>query len=561
MKNFMKWNLSVFQKILLIFILLLAPILILDFQIYHWGYDTIKKEISGATQSQLSWYGKLLEDEVVRIQGLQTDFVTEDDLPYLINTYPITDNFTRSSSMLRIQSRLEIIKKSSSYIENVVVHIPSLKKTISSNDGIQELWREWRLALKNYRYMNGSGIICRDNALLLDAQYPITTPKEETPLFVMEITLSNEAIRQTMESILVYPESTVSLKNARGTYAMDCGSASGTSSSVPFITVSSHLDILDMTLTSSIPAEHIFGKIQHYRFFFPCYIFLAFAAFLLFFLSMRRLIHRPVHELAEAFHRVENGDYAQEISYRHRDEFSYLYQAFNRMSRHLEELIHQVYEQKLLAQRAELKQLQSQINPHFLYNSFFNIYRMAKDEDCENIAVFSQYLGSYYQYITRNAANETALAAEYQHALTYCYIQEMRFHNHLKLHTDQLPEHLGRLLVPRLILQPLIENAFEHGLKEAETPQLSVTVSEKEEILLITVENNGPPCSEKAFQALQDKLNSNDTALETTAIINIHRRLRLKFGSSAGVSIRQKPVGGFCTILYIPIGKGEKDHV
>ena len=122
-------------------------------------------------------------------------------------------------------------------------------------------------------------------------------------------------------------------------------------------------------------------------------------------------------------------------------------------------------------QNIELKQLQSQINPHFLYNSFFNIYRLAKDEDYENLTCFTQYLGSYYQYITRSASDEVSLLDEYNHAKTYCNIQQMRFHNRLELKMAPLPEAFAGYRVPRLIMQPIIENAFEHGLKTVEKSQ------------------------------------------------------------------------------------------
>ena len=162
------------------------------------------------------------------------------------------------------------------------------------------------------------------------------------------------------------------------------------------------------------------------------------------------------------------------------------------MAHILDNLIHKVYEQKILTQRAELKQLQSQINPHFLYNRFFNIYRLAKDEDCENIVLFSKYLGNYYQYITRNAASEVPLSAEYEHAVNYCSIQKFRFDGRLEIRLSPLPEAFRSLKVPRMIIQPILENAFEHGLNQVPSPSLCLNIFQEDDALILSVENNGP---------------------------------------------------------------------
>lgn len=103
----------------------------------------------------------------------------------------------------------------------------------------------------------------------------------------------------------------------------------------------------------------------------------------------------------DAFRCMKGNNFDVRIHQKRNDEFAYLYQSFNGMMDHLQKLIEQVYDQRLLTQRAELKQLQSQINPHFLYNGFYNIYRMAKKDSNDDIAEFSQLLSEYYQYITR----------------------------------------------------------------------------------------------------------------------------------------------------------------
>jgi two-component system sensor histidine kinase YesM len=124
--------------------------------------------------------------------------------------------------------------------------------------------------------------------------------------------------------------------------------------------------------------------------------------------SAYKFIHKPLLELVRAFHKVESGDLQVSINHDSDNEFGYLYKRFNDMVKNLNMLIDQVYNQKILMQRAELKQLQSQINPHFLYNSLFMINTMARIGD-DNLITFTKYLGEYFRFVTRNSSDNKPL--------------------------------------------------------------------------------------------------------------------------------------------------------
>ena len=115
----------------------------------------------------------------------------------------------------------------------------------------------------------------------------------------------------------------------------------------------------------------------------------------------------------EAFQIVESGNLDIKVEYEKDNEFRYLFTAFHSMLGRIRNLIDQVYKQKILYQRSELKQLQSQINPHFLYNSYFVLNDMAVNEDYENLAEFSRQMGIYFQYITRNASSKPCWRKRY----------------------------------------------------------------------------------------------------------------------------------------------------
>lgn len=166
----------------------------------------------------------------------------------------------------------------------------------------------------------------------------------------------------------------------------------------------------------------------------------ALAIIIAFALSTYKFIHKPMLTLVKSFRRMEQGDLDIHIQHESKDEFRYLYSRFNQMVSNLHSLIDQVYKQKIMAQRAELKQLQSQINPHFLYNSFFILNTMAKTGDTERIEQLTTMLGEYFQFVTRNASDLVSLEQEIHHARMYTEIQAMRFSRRIGVRFDALSE-------------------------------------------------------------------------------------------------------------------------
>lgn len=550
---------TVWIKITVLFIILLLPLIMLGITIYFHGYDTIKKEISNSSSAQLALYAKSLEDEISRIQLMEYQLASDEDLNYLANAYSVMSDFERSQYMLRAVKMLTIMKNSSSFIESAVIHIPSIQKTVSTDSSSQFFFESYADSLK--KHQEDSGLSFENNQICLYAQYPFTlaSANEYDALFIIKVTLSNSAITDMLNGFNQYPGSYTELSAADQDYTVWAGSALPEAHEQQVIT-STSIRHTALSLESRVPTDQIYGKIRNYKSFFIMYMILSIAVILLFSSLIQYMIHRPIRHLMRVISNVEAGDFhVEEISYSRNDEFHYLYKAFNNMTRSLEDLIHQVYEQKILTQKAELRQLQSQINPHFLYNSFFNIYRLAKDEDCENIAVFSQYLGKYYQYITRNAADQVPLADEYNHACTYCQIQTMRFHNRLKTEMMPLPPAVSQIMVPRIIIQPIIENAFEHGLKTVEAPHLKIQITAQADSVTISVEDNGPKLPAENFLELVKNLESSDLSLETTAILNIHRRLRMRFGDRAGITLAYGELGGLLAEIHIPIERGEEN--
>lgn len=142
------------------------------------------------------------------------------------------------------------------------------------------------------------------------------------------------------------------------------------------------------------------------------------------------------------------------INYQTANEFMDLYEGFNKMVSRLDGLIEKVYVQEILTKKMELKQLQAQIIPHFLYNSYFILHRMIKERDFENATNLSMYMGKHFQYITRNALDEVFLYKEVEQVKNYVEIQILRFTGRLEIEFGQLEEKFNEIMVPRMVEYP-----------------------------------------------------------------------------------------------------------
>ena len=265
-----------------------------------------------------------------------------------------------------------------------------------------------------------------------------------------------------------------------------------------------------------------------------------------------RLITRPFRQIAKQLQTMEqtgmllpdpNG--GPVIG----NDMDFLHYAFAQLGSQLQTTLEQAYHNKELAYQSEIKYLQAQINPHFLYNSFYHLYRMAKMEDTDGIAQMSLKLSSYYRYITRSAQPVVTLAMEYQNIVDYTEIQTIRFGDRITVELQPLPEDCQELAVPRFILQPLFENAYNHGVEKMEKGRIQLRFKMEPEFLNIYVENNGS-CPDAELENLTQYLNSTDRKAECTALKNVKLRMQMQGGD---LQVSHGTLGGFGVCLRLPL--------
>lgn len=261
-----------------------------------------------------------------------------------------------------------------------------------------------------------------------------------------------------------------------------------------------------------------------------------------------QLITRPFRRIMQQLQELEHTGILVTDVHSSRD-MDFLHRAFVQLGGELQNTLEQAYYSKELAYQSEIKYLQAQINPHFLYNSFYHLYRMAKMEDTDGVAEMSLKLSAYYRYITRSAQNVVSLSMEYQNIVDYTEIQTIRFGERITVQLQPLPEQYRDLNVPRFILQPMFENAYNHGVEKMENGHIQLRFESEKDALNIFVENNGS-CSDEELDALTQYLNSTDRQAECTALKNVQLRIQLLGGT---LQVGHGTLGGFGVRLHIPL--------
>ncbi len=263
-------------------------------------------------------------------------------------------------------------------------------------------------------------------------------------------------------------------------------------------------------------------------------------------------VNKPIRKIMEAFEKVRSGDLDVRIFHKTNDEFGYIYDSFNDTVVKIDSLIHNVKEQKELLQNAELMQLQSQINPHFLYNSFYNLKFMAQNEDYQQIETFVTALARYYRFINKETALDVTLQSEVWHMENYIEIQQLRFGDKIRIEKEELPERITGFRVPKLILQPIIENAYNYGLKDKlDEGLLSIRYRLEDKWLDIIIEDNGGSLTEEKLLKLRRQINTFEGEALNHAMTNIQRRLRLAYGENCGLSLDINDAGGLQVTLRL----------
>jgi len=266
-----------------------------------------------------------------------------------------------------------------------------------------------------------------------------------------------------------------------------------------------------------------------------------------------RNFYRSVHRLRVKFHQVERGDFGVRIGSApgaESTEFDTLFNGFDHMVARTESLLDSLKTETDLRRNAELKQLQAQINPHFLYNSLFFIMSMAKSSP-EAVIRMSKHLAEYYRYLTKPSSGSVTLAAELELADHYLGIMALCKTMEYEI---RLPEELRDRPIMPLLIQPIVENAILHGIEERQgAHRVSITAVACGSGAIITVANDGKglTAEETARLAADIERDAPPPGARGVGLWNINKRLKNAYGEASGLHFESNDWGGLSVSLRI----------
>jgi two-component system, sensor histidine kinase YesM len=298
------------------------------------------------------------------------------------------------------------------------------------------------------------------------------------------------------------------------------------------------------TVISIIPVSILYKNITNLAFIIIFTVLLCTLLSFIIAVIISRNITKPISTLRQLMKRAESGQFDIKIPVRSKDEIGALSMSFNTMITKVNGLIQTVYETKILKREAELNALQSQINPHFLYNTLQIVDIIAENEGIDVICLVCRSLSRMFRYSINTGKEIVPLSSEIDHVKNYIYIQKLRFKDRFDVIFD-IEENLKNNKMIKLVLQPLVENALHHGI-ESKKKKCIITLSAKIVYgnIEIIVEDTGVGMDEHQLQNLRESLNEEILHAEVDSLTqrsigikNVHARIRLYFGENYGLSI------------------------
>lgn len=567
----MSYKFNIFSKILILLVLLLIPILLLYVFTNRTTNHVIQEQIQSSNLNQLSFFLKQLDSDAENLAMF----------PVILGSDPYIREFVDRSAaepydVLKAQSRiiekLSLQSVSSGWSNVLTLVSPKEKQVLSSSifvNGTTD-W-DWDDPIRTaWTFEPGSEGNTESSFFYREISEPMRakTVRQASAVYQVRFTIQN-----IVHMLDVYKQDRKS-----DPFLLDprYGSILNTTSD-PLVTDSIFQMIANRPLPASgqerlvieqqeylvsyvksvqlgwylvdyVPVQQIMSPITKSRALFYVTLGLllmmsVLAAFLLY-----RNVQIPIVTMIRSVQRMKRGDLSTRIHFKAKNEFDYLIQRFNEMAEQIQELVENVFAEKIRSREATLKQLQSQIHPHFLYNSLFFIINSAEMEDKESVVAMAQNLAEFYRYTTRVENQVVSLKEELELVRSYLTIQNLRI-SRLKFVID-VPASMMDERIPRLMIQPLVENAIIHGIERSMQGDLITITGEQEEGWnRILVQDNGGALREEDLQRLRVQLQKPMSDEIGCGTWNVHHRLLYQFSEGSGLTFERTADGSMKAIL------------
>lgn len=442
-------------------------------------------------------------------------------------------------------------KNAESAIENVHFSVPHIQNLYE--DGLYRY--HWVVSLSRYVDIN-DGEIPGSGVLLVDMKYSVIED------VLKQINDSSEGIYYYMISrdgqMIYHPRKT---EMARGLFEENSLKASGYEEGTYEITTNGHKESVVVgniaytgwKLIGVVPESVQTARINNFRY----YIFTTIMVLMMMLLEGNRLISRkiskPIRKLDESVKTYEAGG-KPDIYIGGSSEIRHLGYSVQRSYERIETLMEEIIRQQNERRKSELDALQSQINPHFLYNTLESITWMVEAQKNEEAVIMISELAKLLRVSLSRGKTIIPVKDELQHSRSYMNIQLARYKERFKTEF-RIEEEIENCCIVKLVIQPILENAIYYGvgnMDEDDGGMIIVSGKKKDEDILITIEDNGMGMREEVLENILTDNSKVPKHGSGVGVINVHSRIRLMFGEEYGLSIESEPDEGTRVTIRIP---------
>ena len=270
----------------------------------------------------------------------------------------------------------------------------------------------------------------------------------------------------------------------------------------------------------------------------------------------------PLENTVNALEKFSRGDFAVRLKENRCDEIGKLNRIFNKAIKEINELMQKVTQSEILNKEMEFKTLQSQMNPHFLYNTLDTINWLAFKEKQTEICNLVAAISSLIRASISNKKSIITIEQELDYVKNYIYIQHIRYKDRFDIIYD-IDESLLKQAVPKLIIQPIVENAIIHGIENSKNKNLLyISVKRENECIVIIVKDTGIGMTdEKVSELLKEPLNAEgdeQKAHTNLGLYAVHKRIQLMYGDLYGLTVQSQAGEGTTVTLHIPFTKKQE---
>ncbi|GLI86289.1 sensor histidine kinase YesM [Rossellomorea marisflavi] len=568
-------NLKIRNKIFAVSLLLLMIFGILGIISYQFFTSMYEDRISEESAAMLQLSSTVLDEELAGIEDLSFKAITDDQVQKDLRTIQQSNvNFEIYQAKVRLQERLLYFATSEPYIAAIqVIDSSGLKYTYGFNTKVELDKKEilplvaaskgsnvWSKNGEEENIISSARLIrSKENLDLREMGYLIISVDMNA---LIEETLNfspnkNFIITNGQEIFYQNPDSEIGAINTPEKERGE-GYQNERINGKDYMSTYVHSRFSDLTYYHFLP----FSDITQQNAVVKSIMVLTFLSmFILSIIVSRKaaeFISKPLEDLSRNMKEVQSGDFEhtlERLDSDNEDEIGLLHSNFRIMIDKINDLIKENYKKQLMIKETEYKALQAQINPHFLYNTLDSINWMARINQQKKISVMVEALGNMMRNIISKKEALVTLKDEMEIVKHYITIQEYRFENRLNFAFHSLLD-LESHSIPKLSIQPIVENAIAHGLEEM-TSQCDITIYmfPKAKDIEIVIEDNGPGMTEERIDAIyRGEIHSKSSGI---GLKNIIERIKLMFGEEYGVRIESTPGVGTKVKIIIPYSGGE----